>query len=224
LPTVLLIRHAQASFGASSYDLLSELGHRQAAELGRALARRRIVPDQVVSGSLSRQLDTARASRQPQAAIDARWNEYDADLVLAHHSTSTARLEHAPDEPCRVVKPAEFQLALDEALRRWLEAGAASDCPETWPEFLSRINEALSDVTAPLGRGQTALVFSSGGVIAAVAAALINAPAEAFVALNRVAVNTAITKIAVGTRGRTLISYNDHSHLDEADSRLVTYR
>lgn len=224
MPTVLLIRHAQASFGASSYDLLSERGRRQTAVLAQCLGRRRVGADRVVSGALCRQSDTARASTKPRPSIDARWNEYDADLVLAHHSTSTARLERAEDAAGPVLTPAEFQAALDEALQRWVEAGSASDCPETWPQFLTRVDDALDDVIGPLGRGQTALVFTSGGVIAALAASLIGAPSEAFVLLNRVAVNTAITKIAIGRRGRTLISYNDHSHLEEADPSLVTYR
>lgn len=224
MPTVLLIRHAQASFGASSYDLLSERGHLQAAALRRSLERRRIPAHQVLSGSLSRQSDTARASAGPPALTDSRWNEYDADQVLAHHSTSAARLERAPDDGGPVLTTGEFQVALDAALQRWIEAGSSSGCPEPWPRFLARVNDALDDAIGTLGRGQTALVFTSGGVIAALAAFLIGAPAVAFVALNRVAVNTAITKITIGARGRTLISYNDHGHLEEADPSLVTYR
>ncbi|MEY8840214.1 histidine phosphatase family protein, partial [Cribrihabitans sp. XS_ASV171] len=34
---LLVIRHAQASFGADNYDLLSELGHRQSQAVGAAL-------------------------------------------------------------------------------------------------------------------------------------------------------------------------------------------
>jgi hypothetical protein len=36
-----------------------------------------------------------------------------------------------------------------------------------------------------------------------------------------VTVNTAVTKVAVGRRGTTLVSFNDHSHLD---SRLLSCR
>jgi len=61
-------------------------------------------------------------------------------------------------------------------------------------------------------------------VIAALAASLIGQPEHAFVTLNRVSVNTAITKVIIGSRGKTLVSYNDHSHLEEAGSDLVTYR
>ena len=42
-------------------------------------------------------------------------------------------------------------------------------------------------------------------------------------ALNRVAVNTAVTKVISGRRGLTLSTYNEHAHV-EGDSRLLTYR
>ena len=48
MPTVLLVRHGQASFGAADYDVLSDLGRRQAQAAGRELARRLGVPAQLV--------------------------------------------------------------------------------------------------------------------------------------------------------------------------------
>ena len=59
MPSILLIRHAQASFGSADYDVLSDRGHEQAAALVRGLEQRGIVPAQVVSGTLRRQRDTA---------------------------------------------------------------------------------------------------------------------------------------------------------------------
>jgi broad specificity phosphatase PhoE len=66
------------------------------------------------------------------------------------------------------------------------------------------------------------VVFTSGGVIAAVAAALLEVPDEALVALNRVAVNGAVTKVVGGRRGTTLLSFNEHAHQDAGG--LVTFR
>ena len=61
-------------------------------------------------------------------------------------------------------------------------------------------------------------------MIAALAASLIGAPERTFIPLNRVSVNASITKVIVGSRGKTLVSYNDHSHLEGAGDDLVTYR
>ena len=89
MPIVLLIRHAQASFGAADYDVLSERGHAQVEALHRALTRRGIVADRVVTGSLRRQRDTGRPwsdGAGGTASVDERWNELDNDDVLSHHS------------------------------------------------------------------------------------------------------------------------------------------
>jgi len=64
-------------------------------------------------------------------------------------------------------------------------------------------------------------VFTSAGVMAAVCADLLGAGTSAVVALNRVAVNGAITKLAVGGSGVSLLTFNEHSHLDAGS---VTYR
>jgi broad specificity phosphatase PhoE len=73
-------------------------------------------------------------------------------------------------------------------------------------------------------KGQTALIVSSGGAIAALTAALLQLPPEALVAFNHVSINTGLTKVTVGRGGTTLISSNEHAHLDEADPALISYR
>ncbi|MGA2928826.1 MAG: histidine phosphatase family protein, partial [Solirubrobacteraceae bacterium] len=111
-----------------------------------------------------------------------------------------------------------------EALRAWIAAGADAACREPWPAFQARLTGALGDVSAALAPGQTALVISSGGAIAALSAALIGLPADAMIAFNHVSINTGITKLAVGRGGTTVVSCNEHAHLDEAGGGLVSYR
>lgn len=96
MPTVLLIRHAQASFGAADYDVLSATGDRQAEILAAALRRRGYEPSRVVTGSMRRQVDTAAALAGPAPEVDERWNEYDPNDVLIHHSDTAARLDGRP--------------------------------------------------------------------------------------------------------------------------------
>ena len=227
MPIVLLIRHAQASFGSADYDVLSERGRAQVAALHRALERRGVTADRVVSGSLRRQRDTARPWAEASGAarkIDDRWNEYDDGDLLSHHSTIKTRLARSPADTAPAVSSRDFQVVLDHALQEWVDAGASSTAAQTWPNFLAQISAALEDLGAGLLSGQTALAFSSSGVIAALAASLIGLPDLAFVPLHRVSVNTSITKVIVGSRGKTLVSYNDHSHLEEAGDELVSYR
>lgn len=227
MPVVLLIRHAQASFGAADYDVLSERGHQQVDALARSLERRGIAPDLVVSGSLRRQRDTARpwtGSGGARAVVDERWNEYDDDDVLSHHSSAPARLQRRASDSEPALSSRDFQVLLDDALQRWVDAGPDSGCVRTWPVFLAGIDAALADLARDLDSGETAIVFSSSGVISAAAASLIGLPGEAFVALNRVSVNTAVTKLVIGRQGRSLVTYNEHCHLDGAGGDLLTYR
>ena len=117
----------------------------------------------------------------------------------------------------------DFQALLDGALLAWIAAGEDSPCAESWPAFLGRAVGALSDLIGSLERGEDALVFSSGGTIAAVAASLLGAPPETFVALNRMTVNASVSKIMVGRSGVHLLSFNEHGHV-EHDRSVMTFR
>ena len=62
MPTVLLVRHGQASFGAADYDVLSATGQKQSELVGEALSRAGVAPDRILAGTLRRQQDTAVAA------------------------------------------------------------------------------------------------------------------------------------------------------------------
>ena len=111
---------------------------------------------------------------------------------------------------------------LEAALLDWIAAGAASPAAEPWDAFRDRAAAALSDVAGALRSGETAIVFTSGGVIAACAVALMGLPEAALVTFNRVSVNASVTKLVHGRRGTTFVSYNEHAHLEPG--ALVTYR
>jgi broad specificity phosphatase PhoE len=227
MPVVCLIRHAQATYGSDRDDALSELGRRQAALLDEALGRRHSRPQTVAAGTLRRQADTARACRlsvPDEPLVDARWDEFAAADVLAHHASmppSDGPRNALGAPPSLTAR--EFQALLDDALAGWIAASERSPCAETWPAFQSRALAALSGLVARLNGGEEAWAFTSAGVIAATAAALLDAPSATFVALNRVSVNTGVTKIISGGAGARLLTFNDHSHL-EHDRELMTFR
>lgn len=225
MPRILLIRHAQASFAAARYDVLSDRGKGQVEALVAGLERRGIVANQVITGDLQRQRDTAQpcaAALGLTARIDPRWNEYDDRDILVNHASTLGGLERRPGDPA--LSSQQFQQILNDALGQWIRAGAAGPSQEPWPRFLGRVTAALGQVVDGLGRGQTALVVSSGGAIAAITAALLSVPADAMIAFNHVSINTGITKLAVGRSGTTLVSSNEHAHLDEAGGALISYR
>lgn len=233
MPTILLARHAQGSFGTDDYDVLSQTGHAQAAALTEDLRRRGVRVDRVLSGTLLRQRDTAApvaaALGGRDVEVDGRWDEYDMGALIATHSTSPVRASRPAGDDAPQLSSREFQDVLEEALLAWIEAADDDPAPERWPAFTARVQAALHELAADLGRGETALVCTSGGVIAAACVELLGFElpgpdaAQAFVRLNRVAVNAALTKLVVGGAGTTLVSFNEHAHLDGVPS-LVTYR
>lgn len=225
VPTVLLVRHGQASFGAEDYDVLSPAGVRQSALLAEALRRRGVEPARMLSGTLRRQTETAAAFAEfGEPETDERWNEYDANEVLTHHSQSETRLDGPPADEQEGLTSKRFQAILEPALGAWIAADGATPGALSWADFSGGANAALAELGAGLERGETGIVFTSGGTIAAICGALLDAPEATFVALNRTLVNTGVTKIVIGSAGASLVTVNEHSHLEEVDRSLITYR
>lgn len=214
VPTLLLVRHAQGSFGGPDYDVLSERGREQAGALAGDLERRGMKLDRIVSGSLARQRDTiapAAAVSGRELEIDARWNEYESDEIIARHAAPGL----AP------TSSREFQTALDAALLAWISDESSE---RSWPGFRDRVTAALRELAGSLSSGQTAVVSTSGGPVAAICVELLGLPHESFVSFNRVMVNGGVTKIVTGRAGMTLVSFNEHAYLDLPELSLVTYR
>jgi broad specificity phosphatase PhoE len=227
VPTILLVRHGQASFGADDYDVLSETGWRQAEVLAAEHARRGLVFDLVVSGDLRRQRGTAEVLARAAGTaveIDPGFNEYDADDILTHHARTDVRLEGSPGTAGAAVSSRDFQQVLDGALIDWIEAADGGGAREPWPVFDARVRGAMGRLLARLSKGETALVCSSAGVIGGVCAALMGMAPTAMVAFNRVAVNTGVARVVSGRQGVTLVSFNEHGHLDGLEPSLRTYR
>lgn len=225
MPTILLVRHAQASFGSEDYDVLSPTGIEQAELVAAALARRELNVTRVVSGPARRQRETAAACVAPggpEVLVDERWDEYATDDIVAAHARVAVSLDGTGGAG-EQISSRQFQAVLDDALAAWVASGADGAAAHPWPEFLASRSAALDDLAAALGSGETGLAFTSGGTIAALCAQLLGHP-DLLPQLNRVLVNTGITKLAVGRAGITLIAFNDHAHLDEGGGQLLSYR
>lgn len=229
MAVVHLIRHGQASFGAAEYDELSELGRAQSRTLGAALARRRVRIDRALAGSLRRQRDTATlclaaaglGGRPEDVGIDDRFNEYDHLSLVEYHRQRDGTL---PDVDVNAGSPRAFQVRLDAALNQWIQGAETPPGTPTWAAFSDRVWGGLHEVLAELGRGGSAAVFTSGGVITAICARLLGLTPAGCVAIHRVVVNAGVTKVIRGRGGTALISFNDHAHFDGDAADQLTYR
>ena len=218
---LLLVRHGQASWGSDDYDLLSAHGEKQSFLVGQALAARGICPDHLVRGSMKRHRQTAEqavagAGWELEVAEDAGWNEFDHEQVFSLHPPGYGQGEE--------MTRAQFQQWFDGAMIRWAGGDYDEDYDESFSAFGERVGAALRRTVERLSTKQTAVVFTSGGVIAWVTMSLLGGTPHMWAQLNPVTVNSSVTKVVVGGRGATLVSFNDHSHLEAAGDGFITYR
>ena len=216
---LVLVRHAQASFGADDYDRLSELGWRQSRWLGEYFAQRGAAFDLVMRGSLRRHAETLAGigqglGRDLDAGEDARLNEYDSHALLHAHlkgkpmPQSEDRREH-------------FRI-LREAMYAWTDGTLAGHPHESFAEFRGRVLGALADLRA--GKAKRVLVVSSGGPISTILAEVLGMPQRGVVDLNLQTRNTGITELQAGAARIQCISFNNVPHLDRPDrAGTLTY-
>lgn len=224
---IYLVRHAQASFGRSDYDRLSPMGERQSERLGQALAARGVKPDLVVAGAMQRHARTAElalaaAGLAVEVEVDEGFNEFDHDQVIVAHKPAYKRRAVLLADLARTGHPARaFQEMFTAATQRWTVSDGEGYA-ESFTAFCERSEQAVRRTADRIGKGETAVVFTSGGPIAAIAGRLLGGDDGLWLRLNPVTINTAITKLVSGRSGLTVISYNEHAHLDGTD--LLSYR
>ncbi|RAO77109.1 histidine phosphatase family protein [Dyella jiangningensis] len=226
---LLLIRHGQASFSAEDYDQLSPTGERQSVLLGEWLATCSPAPDLVAIGPRVRHRDTAMhclhaaglsLSPMPLHGLD----EVDHLELLARLRPDLA----APGALRAAMKQSDdphraFQRLFVEALERWSSGAHDAEYSCTWATF--RAN-ALA-VLKTLGDHPSRMIwaFTSGGPIAVIAGSLLDVPPSQAFRLSWPLVNTGVTRIRLGSRASTLVTYNTWPHLERiGDAQLVTLR
>jgi broad specificity phosphatase PhoE len=227
MAAIYLVRHAQASFGRSDYDQLSPQGDQQAELLGQALAARGVKPDLVVAGAMQRHARTAElalaaAGINAEVEVDEGFNEFDHDQVIVAHKPAYKRRAVLLADLARTGHPTRaFQEMFTAATERWTLSDG-DGYAESFADFCERSDQAVRRTANRLGKGETAVVFTSGGPIVAIASRLLTGDDGLWLRLNPVTINTAITKVVSGRSGLTMISFNEHAHLDGTD--LLSYR
>ena len=225
--TLLLVRHAQASFLSDNYDRLSALGIDQARQLGRYWSARGEGFDAVVVGPRRRHAHTAEVVLEalggPAPSTLEELDEYPAEEVLTSRLSSL--LEARPDlvplslelaGPDHQRRGRAVDLLLREALRDWILREATSEAHLSWQSFRQRVAGALGAITQSEGRGRRVLVVSSAGTIGALAAEVLAAPPETALELGFMLNNAAVTEIVYSPGKRSLARFNVLSHLPEA--------
>jgi broad specificity phosphatase PhoE len=231
MTSIYLIRHGQASFGKAEYDCLSELGEQQATHLGTGFKARIDGFDKVVRGSMQRHQQTtdgclyAMGQTDIEPQLDAGWNEYDHQDILAQFDSELATAKGVKSYVSRQDNPHKaLEKIIAQAFRRWISSEHNSDYLESWPDYQARIQKALANLVNDLDDQKHVAVFSSGGPIALLSQAILGVPAENLMALNWTLVNCGVTKLISTKKGVILSSLNEHAAFEGENKHLLTYK
>ena len=231
MTTILLARHGQASFGQENYDQLSELGCQQARLLGQHYANTQRRIDAIFSGSLVRQRDSARHfwdKYQPSIGVSGHVPILDIETpnsyvlpVFNEFNHEDVFMKSTPHLTTQAQVAAELARNKQPLTRLGEMFG--------WPTFSQRAQQALEQVGAQvaqldhLHQDSTVLVFTSGGVIAAITAHLLQQGSQTAYQLTQSSVNTGVTAISLPhPTTPQLLAFNEHSHLFVKGQHFVT--
>ncbi len=167
---MLLIRHGQASFGSTDYDVLSELGVEQSCCLGRYFAETKVRFDAIYCGPRQRHHDTAAHLRTTAALADlqipepivlAGLDEFPAFELVDYWNPILEREQPELASDLKIGSPR----ALDVVFQRWASGSLDSGHLETFAQFDQRVRHAIAQIQQREGRHRTIAVVTSGGPI-----------------------------------------------------------
>lgn len=221
MPELYLIRHAQASFGAANYDVLSDLGHEQSFALGQALVVQGVTPDALFIGAQRRHRETLEGilkgmGRDPeQAEILPGLNEFDFKNLLDAHYRGRPAPENMHSE-----RKSHFRTLRDTVLA-W-QRDEIENPPETWAQFSGRVEAARQAILD--SKAQTIVAVSSGGAIGQMIAATLQTPSEHQIKLQLQMKNCAVNRFVFSDSNFYLHGFNETPHITAANADpLLTY-
>jgi len=236
---LILVRHAQASFFATSYDRLSPLGECQARALGEHWVRLGVGFDEVIVGPRDRQIRTEQIVRSvyeadgkpwPQVEIRPEFDEHSVDQLLGEPLEELLQL-HPPLRPLaaeyrNAAVPEQiqrsFQRLFEAICHLWCAGAPGTESIESWKNFQERVESGLQRVLDQPGRNRTIGVFASvGNITAALRFVLGCSPMQAMELGWRLK-NCSVTELIFSGKRITLDHFNSLAHL--TDPKAWTFR
>jgi broad specificity phosphatase PhoE len=241
LGTLVLVRHAQASFLADNYDKLSSLGETQSTLLGGYLLNMGRTFDRVFVGPRDRQQKTAALVARvyqdagvplPEAKLTPALDEYQGEQLLkkslprlmssdVHLQTLAAEFAESEQEDVRV-RAKTFQKMFEHVMRAWVNGVVDEEGVEPWVDFRRRIANFVDELKESTSKGESVIAFTSGGSIAGVVQCALELNNVQTVEMSWMVKNSSLTELAFNPKKLTLSSFNAIPHLQS--ERLITYR
>jgi broad specificity phosphatase PhoE len=223
--TLLAVRHAQASFDADHYDVLSTRGEEQAERLGQFFAAdHEFGFDRIVCGDMHRHRQTLAAIERafeksgrslPGARFDEDFNEFDHGAVIeAYLAEFPEHPEYAGRMPAKSDRMGVSKF-LATALQSWAAGELEHRLAEGWHTFGVRIARARQRLLSEAQPGERLLLVSSGGVIARLAQAALEVSDQRTIDFNLSLMNSALSEFVWREGQLRMRSWNTLPHLSQ---------
>jgi broad specificity phosphatase PhoE len=233
---LILVRHAQASFGSADYDQLSPVGEEQARRLGEHWAAQQTVFDQVFAGPRRRHQRTAELVGATLIQAGLPWPEVvplpelDEYAGLEVFQASLPQLMKNGFDPATLVagvrhlptgSSAELLKMFQGTMERWVRGELSVPGVETWKEFRIRARRGLEKMLDGAARGRQIAVFTSTGPVAAALDLSFNLDDERMLEMSWQLRNTAVSEFVFSAPRFSMNIFNALPHLTTAD--LITH-
>lgn len=226
---ILIIRHAQASFGAADYDSLSDLGQIQAQKLGLWFAQLDLKPDRIITGGMKRHAQTAALSLKEMGmdlplTADNAFAEYDHLAVIDAHDPNLRQKLMEDRALGKSIDMVDFKNRFTQAVARWTSGKHDDDYAETYAAFVARVEAGLKRLADTQEADETVLVYTSGGPKAMLYKALSGVDTHIAFDMGHRFLNTSIMRLNVRDKTPSLLSLNGVPHLEVMrDPSLFTF-
>lgn len=234
-----LVRHGQASFLERNYDKLSARGEEQSRMLGEYWAELGLRFDRVYSGPRQRQRETARIAGEASKNAGIAWpapsvlnsfDEFQAEIVMERSLPELIATDAGINQMHQEFKDAQtrpeqfktFQRIFEVVIGRWADGKLPLDGIEPWPEFCSRVQNGLAQLTADGNGGEQIAIFSSGGPVGVAMQRALDLSTEATLKAAWMVRNCSFSEFVFSSERFTLSSYNATPHF--SDPEFITYR
>ncbi len=232
MSTIYLVRHGQAGT-REDYDRLSDLGHQQARLLAEYFDAQKVRFDQVISGSLKRQKQTAEAVSKDYV-VDPNWDEFDLTRVyreiapqLCANDAVFARLYDELKEQMRASAGSKAAAVHREwhpcdsmVVQAWM-SGRYEQEGETWQQFHDRIAACVTKLRE-LPDDQQVAIFTSATPIGIWGGLALDVFDQRSLRLAGVVHNSSYTVFKLRNANLRLFTFNATPHL--ADAEMRTHR
>lgn len=232
MTVIWVVRHGQASFGDSNYDILSETGQIQSELTGSFFKSAGVSFDFLYSGTLKRQLDTARyvagaMECETEPVIDPRFDEYDFTSIIESQLPGLIREDPSlEDELKHIFKDNDsFQKVFGKIMKRWMSGNFDVEGVETFLEYKKRVEGGLFKIAQENDPKSTLGLFTSGGVVSIAMQLALNLSDHEAMRLGWRIRNASVSKFKLSSGRVNLLTFNQMAHIECANRpELLTYR